>query len=94
MKYDVVICDELGYVPFTKMGAERLFQFFAARHECGNIIVTSTLDFGDWTQLFGDEKLIAALLDRLTHHANILLMNGESYRFRQRVSRKDAEDAK
>ncbi|MCY0874930.1 MAG: IS21-like element helper ATPase IstB [Firmicutes bacterium] len=94
MKYDVVICDELGYVPFTKMGAELLFQFFSARHERGSIIVTSNLDFGDWTQLFGDEKLTAALLDRLTHHAHILLMNGESYRFRQSVSRKDVEDAK
>jgi len=86
MKYDVVICDELGYVPFTKMGAELLIQFFSARHERGSMIVTSNLDFGDWTQLFGDEKLTAALLDRHTH-ANILLMNGDSYRFRQTVSR-------
>jgi len=83
LKYDAVICDELGYVPFTKMGAELLFQFFSARHERGSLIVTSNLDFGDWVQIFGDEKMTAALLDRLTHRAHILLMNGDSYRFRQ-----------
>ncbi|OPG16299.1 IS21-like element helper ATPase IstB [Ferroacidibacillus organovorans] len=83
MKYDAVICDELGYVPFTKMGAELLFQFFSARHERKSVIVTSDLDFGEWVQLFGDEKMTAALLDRLTHRSHILVMNGESYRFRQ-----------
>lgn len=89
MKYDAVICDELGYVPFTKMGAELLFQFFSARHERGSMMVTSNLDFGDWVQLFGDEKMTAALLDRMTHHAHILLMNGESYRFRQTISQRE-----
>ena len=63
LKYDAVICDELGYVPFTKMGAELLFQFFSARHERASLILTSNLDFGDWVQIFGDEKLTAALLD-------------------------------
>lgn len=91
MKYDAVICDELGYVPFTKMGAELLFQFFSARHERGSMIVTSNLDFGDWVQLFGDDKLTAALLDRLTHHAHILLMNGDSYRFRQTLVQQTEE---
>lgn len=91
MKYDAVICDELGYVPFTKMGAELLFQFFSARHERGSMIVTSNLDFGDWVQIFGDEKLTAALLDRLTHHAHILLMNGDSYRFRQTLMQRTEE---
>lgn len=92
LKYDVIICDELGYVPFTKMGAELLFQFFSARHERGSMIVTSNLDFGDWVQLFDDEKLTAALLDRITHHAHILLMNGESYRFRQTMSQREKTD--
>lgn len=92
LKYDAVICDELGYVPFTKMGAELLFQFFSARHERGSLIVTSNLDFGDWVQIFGDEKMTAALLDRLTHRAHILLMNGDSYRFRQTLmQRQDSE---
>lgn len=91
LKYDAVICDELGYVPFTKMGAELLFQFFSARHERGSLVVTSNLDFGDWVQIFGDEKLTAALLDRLTHRAHILLMNGDSYRFRQTLMQRDAD---
>lgn len=52
-------------------------------------MVTSNLDFGDWVQLFGDEKLTAALLDRMTHHEHILLMNGESYRFRQTISQRE-----
>lgn len=83
LRYDVVICDELGYVPFTKMGGELLFQFFSARHERRSTMVTSNLDFGEWVTVFGDEKLTAALLDRMTHRAHIVLMNGDSYRFRQ-----------
>ena len=83
LKFDVVICDELGYVPFSKVGAELLFQFLSGRYERASTIITSNLEFSDWIQIFGDEKLTAALLDRLTHRAHILLMNGESYRFRQ-----------
>lgn len=86
LKYDVLICDELGYVPFSRTGAELLFQFFSSRYERGSTIVTSNLEFSDWIQVFGDEKMTAALLDRLTHRAHILLMNGESYRFRQTMS--------
>lgn len=91
LKYDVIICDELGYVPFTKTGAELLFQFFSSRYERGSLIITSNLDFEEWITLFGDEKLTAALLDRLTHRAHILLMNGESYRFRQTLQQKEKE---
>jgi DNA replication protein DnaC len=91
LKFDVIICDELGYVPFSKMGAELLFQFFSSRYERGSLILTSNLDFSDWIQVFGDEKLTAALLDRLTHRAHILLMNGESYRFRQTLQQRDKE---
>lgn len=86
-KYDVVICDELGYVPFSKTGGELLFQFFSARHERRSTMVTSNLEFGEWVTVFGDEKLTAALLDRMTHRAHILLMNGDSYRFRQSLQR-------
>ncbi len=93
LKYDVIICDELGYVPFSKVGAELLFQFFSSRYERGSIIITSNLDFGEWTQVFGDEKLTAALLDRLTHRAHILLMNGESHRFRQSLEQRTGEVA-
>lgn len=92
LKYDVVICDELGYVPFSKTGAELLFQFFSSRHERGSSILTSNLDFAEWTQVFGDEKLTAALLDRLTHRAHILMMNGDSHRFRQSMQRQAQEE--
>lgn len=90
LRYDVVICDELGYVPFSKMGGELLFQFFSARHERRSTIITSNLDFGEWITVFGDEKLTAALLDRMTHRAHILLMNGDSYRFRQSLQQQQA----
>jgi DNA replication protein DnaC len=91
LKYDVIICDELGYVPFTKIGAELLFQFLSSRYERASTIITSNLEFSEWVQVFGDEKLTAALLDRLTHNAHILLMNGESYRFRQTLQMKESE---
>lgn len=93
LKYDVIICDELGYVPFSKMGAELLFQFFSSRYERGSSIVTSNLDFREWTQVFVDEKLTAALLDRLTHRAHILLMNGDSHRFRQSMEQRTKEES-
>lgn len=92
LKYDIVICDELGYVPFSKTGAELLFQFFSGRHERGSSILTSNLDFAEWTQVFGDEKLTAALLDRLTHRAHILMMNGDSHRFHQSLQRQTQEE--
>lgn len=89
LKYDVIIVDELGYVPFTKIGAELLFQFFSGRYERASMIVTTNLEFTEWTSIFGDEKMTAALLDRLTHRAHILLLNGESYRFRQSMKQKE-----
>lgn len=92
LKYDVIICDELGYVPFSKIGAELLFQFLSGRYERASTIVTTNLEFSDWLQVFGDEKLTAALLDRLTHRAHILLMNGESYRFRQSMALRGKEN--
>ncbi len=78
--YDLLIIDELGFVPFSKSGAELLFEVFSSRYEQGSVIVTSNLPFGDWTQVFGCERLTGALLDRMTHHVHILEMNGESYR--------------
>jgi DNA replication protein DnaC len=78
--YDLLIIDELGFVPFSKSGAELLFDVFSGRYEKGSVIVTSNLPFSDWTEIFGCERLTGALLDRLTHHVNILEMNGDSYR--------------
>jgi DNA replication protein DnaC len=89
LKFDVIIVDELGYVPFTKTGAELLFQFFSSRYERASVILTTNLEFTEWTDVFGDEKMTAALLDRLTHRSHILLMNGPSYRFRQSMKQMD-----
>lgn len=83
----VVILDELGYIPFSKPGAELLFQFCSARYERGSLIITSNLEFPRWTEVLGDEQMTAALLDRLTHNAHILNINGESFRFRQALAK-------
>lgn len=80
---DLLIIDELGYVPLSKTGAELLFEVFSQRYERGSILVTSNLPFDEWTEIFGSERLTGALLDRLTHHVHILEMNGESYRLNQ-----------
>lgn len=82
-RYDLLILDELGYIPFSKEGAELLFQVLAERHEKGSVMITSNLGFADWTQVFGDQTMTAALLDRLTHKAKIVNCDWESYRFRQ-----------
>jgi DNA replication protein DnaC len=89
LKFDVIVVDELGYVPFTRIGSELLFQFFAGRYERASVVITTNLEFTEWTSIFGDEKMTAALLDRLTHRAHILLLNGESYRFRQSMKSRD-----
>ncbi|RHW29208.1 IS21-like element helper ATPase IstB [Oceanobacillus profundus] len=91
LKFDVIIVDELGYVPFSKTGAELLFQFFSSRYERASVIITTNLEFSEWTNLFGDEKMTTALLDRLTHRSHIHLLNGESYRFRQSMKQRDHE---
>ncbi len=80
---DLLICDELGYLSFSRAGAELLFQVFADRYERKSLLITSNLGFGDWGQIFQGERMTAALLDRLTHHCHIFEMNGESYRFRE-----------
>jgi DNA replication protein DnaC len=85
---DLVIVDELGYVSLSRESAQALFHFFSERHERRSVIVTTNLEFGKWTEVFGDERLTAALLDRLTHKAHIFLATGESYRFRESQKRK------
>ena len=79
----VLVLDELGYVPFTKTGAELLFEVVSQAYEHHSLIVTSNLYFNEWTEVFGSERLTGALLDRLTHRCHILEANGESYRLRQ-----------
>jgi DNA replication protein DnaC len=80
---DLLIIDELGFVPLSKSGAELLFEVISQRYERGSIIITSNLPFDEWTEVFGSERLTGAILDRLTHHVSILELNGESFRLRQ-----------
>jgi len=81
--YGLLIIDELGYVPFSKEGAELLFQILAERHERKPVIITTNKGFGDWTEIFGDPSLTAALLDRVTHNAHVINCTWESYRLKE-----------
>ncbi len=81
-KVDLLIIDELGYVTFDLVGAELLFQLLATRYEASSTIITSNLAFSEWVKVFHDRALTAAILDRITHHALILNMNGQSFRGR------------
>jgi len=89
----LLIIDELGFVPLSKTGAELLFEMISQRYERGATLITSNLPFDEWTETFGTERLTGALLDRLTHHVNILEMNGESYRLAQSRKRKSTKPA-
>lgn len=85
--YQLLIIDELGFVPLSKTGAELLFEVFSQRYERGSLLVTSNLPFDEWTEVLGSERLTGALLDRLTHQVHILSMNGDSYRLNQSKKR-------
>lgn len=93
-KVDLLICDELGYLSFSRSGAELLFQVFADRYERASLLITSNLPFSEWQQVFQGERMTAALLDRLTHHCEIFEMNGESFRFRESMKTKRAKGGK
>ena len=82
LRHKLIILDELGYIPFSTTGAQLLFQFCSALHERVSLIITTNLPFGDWVQVFGDERLTTGLLDRITYRAQILEFVGDSYRFR------------
>jgi hypothetical protein len=85
---DLLICDDLGFVPFDKTGGELLFNLLADRYERRSTVITTNLAFGEWVQVFGSEKLTTALLDRLGHHATVLTTKGESYRTKKRRTTK------
>jgi DNA replication protein DnaC len=87
-RIDLLICDELGYLSFSRAGAELLFQVFADRYERRSLLVTSNLAFSEWGQVFQGDRMTAALLDRLTHRCQIFEMNGESFRFRESMKKK------
>ena len=85
---ELLICDELGYVSFSRTGVELLFRLLADRYERSSVLITSNLAFADWAQVFQGERMTAALLDRITHRCHIFEMNGESYRFRESMKAK------
>jgi len=87
LRHHLIVLDELGFIPFSTTGAQLIFQFCSELYQRVALIITTNLRFADWTQVFGDERLTAALLDRLTHRAHILEFVGESYRFRERMQR-------
>ena len=88
-RVDLLIVDELGFVPFDRTGGELLFNVFSERYERRSTLVTSNLAFSEWVQVFGDEKLTTALLDRLGHHAHILTTRGPSFRSRKHKAKDD-----
>ncbi len=82
-KYDLVICDEFGYVSFDKQGSELLFNHLSLRVGRKSTIITTNLSFDRWEEIFGDPVLTAALVDRITHKAHLVDMSGESYRLKE-----------
>jgi len=83
LKHQLIVLDELGFIPLSPTAAQLLFQFCSALYERVPLLITTNLRFADWNQIFGDERLSVALLDRLTHRAHILEFVGESFRLRQ-----------
>lgn len=81
-KVELLIIDELGYVELSRQTTQLMFQIFSERYERGSILVTTNLEFAEWTSIFHDERMTAAILDRLIHNSKIVLFNGESYRYR------------
>lgn len=89
LKQDLIIIDELGFIPFSQQGAQMLFTFISQMYLRTALLITTNLPFSAWTNVFQDERLLGALLDRLTHHCHILEFRGESHRFKQSQAKLD-----
>lgn len=92
-RLDLLVLDELGYVPASKVGAELLFEVISAAYERTSVVVTTNLPFERWVEVLGSERLTGAALDRLTHRCHILEMNGESYRLKDAKRRRSSRAA-
>jgi DNA replication protein DnaC len=86
-KVELLILDELGFIPFHKDGSELLFDLISECYETASVIIITNLEFGQWNTVFGDKRLPATIIDRLVHHAHILSFTGESYRLTHALSK-------